>query len=316
MKAVGIYEAVVSSHHSRAPATHNRGILPIDSIYISAGLNSSQSGFTPFLEPVSDHRATWIDFGWNQLLGHHPLLIKRPSVRRLQCDNPFTVRKYNDLLHKYCKDSHLEEQLANLTLNTNQITLQAEINRLDSMHTESMLNAERQCRKIHMGNVPFYPEIYEAALQIIYWKTFLRKVQGAKINSRVLLRLKKKEKNTLPTQAIISHEIQSQIKSSQETYQQLKLNSSTLRITWLDRLSCIKAETNNNSAEKELQKIKRHEEIRMAARYLHRISGKNNREPIAEVIEEVESIPTTIRDPEVIEKACLRHNAKLAQTSR
>lgn len=180
MKAVGLHEAIANTHQTRAPSTHNRGTLTIDSIFISSGLTSSQSGFTKFLEPVSDHRASWMDFSWNRLLGHHTLLIKRPSARRLQCDNPFTVRKYNDLLHKHCKDAHLGEQFSNLTLNTNGTTFQSEFNRLDELRTELMLKAEKKCRKIHMGHVPFSPEIFRVALQIIYWKTLLRKLQGNK----------------------------------------------------------------------------------------------------------------------------------------
>ena len=167
MKTVGLHEAIISSHQTKHPSKYNRGQRPIDSIFVSAILTPTKSGFTRFLEPLNNHRSPWIYFTWEQVLGHPPLMIPQSSIQCLQCDNPITVKKYNDCLHQYCKKLHIEEQLQNISSYTpNHPNLHREYNRLDQLRTLGMLKAEKNCRKIHIGRVPFTLEVSEAALCI------------------------------------------------------------------------------------------------------------------------------------------------------
>jgi len=62
MRLCGLVEGP-TTHHRHPPATHNRGSLPIDGIFLpNALIDHCESGYLDFGEAIpSDHRAIWID---------------------------------------------------------------------------------------------------------------------------------------------------------------------------------------------------------------------------------------------------------------
>jgi len=67
-RSSGLIEGL-TTQHMLPPATHNRGSLPIDGIFLpSALLDYCESGYLEFGEAIpSDHRALWINIPTNYI---------------------------------------------------------------------------------------------------------------------------------------------------------------------------------------------------------------------------------------------------------
>ena len=69
---------------------------------------------------------------------------------------------------------------------------QDEYEKIDKYITECCLVAEKRCRKIRAGNVPFSPLVDTAAKTIYLWSLILSKMRGTKVSSSLIKRLAKK----------------------------------------------------------------------------------------------------------------------------
>ena len=161
MANVGLHELILQHHHTlQPPATRSPGRKPIDTIFCSYSINVTKAGYGPF-NGFSDHRLAWIDVERNSILGSHHR-IAPPIARRLKCNYPDVVSKYiqnlENLLFTYDIYSQVEilDQHTQMQMNDDQ---KREFEYLDQMVTQSMLQAEKKCRKLQMGNVPFSPRL-------------------------------------------------------------------------------------------------------------------------------------------------------------
>ena len=105
------------------------------------------------------------------------------QVRRLQCGDVRIVRKYQQKLRKLLDKRGIREQVDRLYGNF-QIPLtldqQEEFEGIDRYVTEYCLKAEKQCRKVRAGNVPFSPLVDQAAKTIYLWSSVLSKKEDVK----------------------------------------------------------------------------------------------------------------------------------------
>jgi hypothetical protein len=65
----------------------------------------------------------------------------------------------------------------------------AEYNKLDAIRTKGILLADKKCRKLRMGQVPFSPQLIVMWKNIKAWQLIIQKCKGAKIDSRYLRRV-------------------------------------------------------------------------------------------------------------------------------
>jgi len=189
-REVGMAE-VITSQHQRPPETHNRGSHPIDGIFIPLSLlDKCQTGYLGFGEALpSDHRALWIDVDAQSICPLEPEAIERPVAQWLQCRDPRIIEKYNTSLWEVLQRDGIAERAQKLAIMVKNHLLKAqkeEYKKIDKAATEYKRYAEKQCRKIRAGNVPWCPQVSKAINRILYWKGLQNRLSGWKIGSSVI----------------------------------------------------------------------------------------------------------------------------------
>jgi hypothetical protein len=103
-RALDMNEAILSRHKDKSPpATYNRNESrqPIDGIWTTSGLTAFAAGYAAFGDGCpSDHRVLWVDFTYQDALGHEPPPLIEPPSRRLKADDPRLVKNYNEKLRR------------------------------------------------------------------------------------------------------------------------------------------------------------------------------------------------------------------------
>ena len=83
------------------PPTFEGGSHPIDAIFVTPRLlDIDCGGYLRFGDGVGDHRPLFIDISVKKLIGRFKNVISPHKIRRLQCQDPRTVNKYNALLEQ------------------------------------------------------------------------------------------------------------------------------------------------------------------------------------------------------------------------
>jgi len=230
LRPIGLVDGPTMQHRS-PPATHNRGSLLIDGIFLPITLvDQCKLGYLEIGDAIpSNHRALWLD-----ILAHYvcPLekeAIERPMVRCLHCKDPQVVTRYNELLWELLQLSNLAWQASALAKQTSiRMTSyqQREYESINKAATEFKCNEENNCRKIKAGAVPWCPQVSKAINQILYRKGLQSWLKGCKIGSSVLWQQAKKG-------SIINHQdnflldnstIQEKIWAVYKSFHQVKAN--------------------------------------------------------------------------------------------
>ena len=270
MALFGLKEAVTSLHSGRPPPTYHRGSDPIDGIFISKELDPSRSGYLDFGELPGDHRGLWMDLPNNQVLGYKMKDIVKAKARRLKLDDPRVVNKYLKELHKLFTRKKVYSRLKALkiavsldpTLTPPRRKLYEE---LDKLRYESMKEAEKKCRKLKMGGVPWSPQLQRARDSILFWTLIQRKQKRCHISTRRILRLKNKLK--IEKELTLSpKEVAGKISAAYVKYKKLKLKASELRLTFQEALAQVKADSLGSDAVKILRDIQHREHLRATYR--------------------------------------------------
>ena len=179
------------------PSTYTRNFRnkPIDGCYVSPGLPIQKAGFLPFRVGIGDHRILFIDIDINTWCEGDLFRIVPQNIRRLQCGDIRIVSKFqrelNNLLEKRNVSERIDKLYSNFQIPLTPVQL-AEYERIDTYVTESCLAAEKRCRKVRAGNVPFSPLVDKAAKTIYLWNLLLSKRRGTKVSSSLIRRTSKK----------------------------------------------------------------------------------------------------------------------------
>ncbi len=94
----------IKSRHANLPATVNRGSEPIDEIFVSSTLKITASGYLDHGQNSADHQAVWVEITKSSALGTDLPKITSFRARRLKCNNPKIVDRYNSLLKNNARD--------------------------------------------------------------------------------------------------------------------------------------------------------------------------------------------------------------------
>ena len=152
-------EAVLHATGKRLSATYFRGTKPIDGVWTTRDLEVVSAAAMPIGFGVGDHRMLVIDVTTTSLVGFQPQPIKHPKARRLNSRTPGAKKAYNKKLDSLFTRHKLVDKLAEAHqsgLTTE--SLQLVLDKLDEISKECMVNAEKCCRKIRNGKIPFSPE--------------------------------------------------------------------------------------------------------------------------------------------------------------
>ena len=159
LSRLGLQETIIAQHGNGGPATYARGSTPIDGLYVSRSLRGLRCGYLPFHEQF-DHRLLWIDIPFTIAFGHNISEVVKVTARRLKCEDPRIVRKYQDNLKLYLANYNMLEEARWLQSQASfpcSRQHEADYNILDSIRLEAMLKADQRCRKLPMGAIPYTP---------------------------------------------------------------------------------------------------------------------------------------------------------------
>jgi hypothetical protein len=143
--------------------------------------------------------------------------------------------------------------------------LQQEWEAIDVLRRKGVLLADRKCRKLNMGAVPWSPDVQWAREQVEIWGLILKKKLGRHISSSLLQQGMLKHHIS---DCIRDISIQQAILSKQaalKEYRQLRKSSWSLRQSHLEDLAEAKAAIGNTTKAAALRQLLTHEHQRAMA---------------------------------------------------
>ena len=143
------------------PITYQRSKHdPLDCVFGTSTIQMRNGGCLSFGKLIGDHRGLWLDIPNEILFGFNPQPISHPNARRLKMADPRVVAKYNDYLHnKYFIDRLYErwDYLHKIACYEWTANMEEEYEILDDILEKHTEKAEKQCRKLKMGTIPWLP---------------------------------------------------------------------------------------------------------------------------------------------------------------
>jgi hypothetical protein len=112
--------------------------------------------------------------------------ITIPSARRLKTGDPRIVKKFNKEYTKFIKQHKLHTKLFQLEGAMGQALTPTQATAYEQYLTlrhKGIILAEKRCRKLKMGMVPYSEEINTCRLTIQLWRAVITKKKGCKYSN-------------------------------------------------------------------------------------------------------------------------------------
>lgn len=165
-------------------ATYFRGQSPIDGIWATSDVQISGACIMPAGFGIGDHRLFVLDILTSSIVGDQSHRIVRPKARRLNTKIPGVASAYRSRLEKAIIKHRIIERLGNAHDNAiDNCDAARQINAIDNECGQYMASAEKKCRKIKSGRIPFSPEAALWIQQCQVYRSILRYHEG-KIRNR------------------------------------------------------------------------------------------------------------------------------------
>jgi hypothetical protein len=243
-KKLDMKEAIITKHGNNAPNTFNNGSVPIDGIFISNELSILAGGYTSTKWGMaSDHRLLWLDIMEVELMGTTAPPVWRPKARRLKTDDPKVVNSFLHIRNKMMLQDNMMERIQALNKeiidNTMSNSQQQELESLDKLRVAHILQADKKCRKLKMGDVPWSPQLQTSINRIRYFRACVSRYQHHRVNSRTL----QKQFNATDIEVKLTtfEEASEALKREYKRYNDIKLSGATHRTSYLRELAERKA---------------------------------------------------------------------------
>ena len=242
----GLVDINLFKHGAHTLGTYNRGTAPIDGLWVSSTLMGSQCGYLPHGEgpPGCDHCILWMDIPKLMVFGNK-ITSHRPSVRRMKTKDPRIVRRFNDYmvgkLHDHnlldrCRDLHAQTLLGEWTEQ-----MAAEWEDLDRLRMTFLAQADKKCRKLRMGNVPYSPQVSHAMKVIWAWRLLCRHHTTSIVNGRYMRRELAKLKMPFSVLRYSLEQCQYQHIQAVKAYYKIKPSGWKMRVSYMEDLAAAKA---------------------------------------------------------------------------
>jgi hypothetical protein len=235
LQDIGLSELITNRHGSAAPATYQRGSVPIDGVFVSSSLLQCQCGYT---QGVSDHLSLWVDIPYTVALGHEPFKYAKLGARRLTCQDPRVVARYNEILAKHCEENKVFERAAFLASESTTPIAAAQAKEwedIDRIMIAAMEIAEKGCRKIRAGKISWTPELSILRMREKAWSLKIKgRTGGGK--SGFFSRVCRKAGITIDKKTTTAESIAAltQVKRELRTY---KSQHESKRTSWLEAIA-------------------------------------------------------------------------------
>jgi hypothetical protein len=310
--------SITSIHGVNCPGTYSGGKNPIDEIFCSRSLNVKSAGYLAHGQSTGDHRPIWVDITKKSLLGLQ--LAKLPSfnARRLKCQDPRVVSRYNSVLEKFLTTHGVYNRIYNLFHNfSTPLTLDQEIEfeKLDRLREQGMMLAEKKCRKLRMGGLRWSPMLQAARLTILYYKLTLAKRTDRNISSRFLIRLSNKV--NINAMHMSKPQLVQAINTSFDNYKHIRVQHKELRRSFLDDMASALAADGKGHKANIIKNLLRLEDQKAMHSKLGRITKKNDNLNVTSINVQQNGNSKELSNKTEIEEAIIEENRhKYHQTER
>ena len=179
VEGLGMKEVVGEFTGKKIGPTYFRGKKPIDGIWATTDIQVCGACIMPAGYGIGDHRLFIVDFLGSSCLGTNLKKVVRPQARRLNCKLGRAVEKYNQKLEQQILRHRMIERVGQVY--TSGLVGQEAKERLDMIDAESkqyMANAEKKCRKIRSGVIPFSPDAAKWIRRLQVYKSLLGFLHG------------------------------------------------------------------------------------------------------------------------------------------
>ena len=177
---------------------------------------------------------------------------------------------------------------------------------IDKVLGEGMRHAEKKCRKIRAGAVPFSEKLVKAGHRVKLWRLVVRHKITNSVKTRSIRRAAKrcKLKSVL---SVSLNTARQRLAKAKANYLKLKKIAHRLRFEFL----CEREDkAQSEKARRAIRMIRRHEEARRSWRCIHHSHGKKRCQGVSAVQLQEEENLITISDQEAVERAIAANNSK------
>ena len=181
---LGMKEVVGEFTGQQIGATFFRGSDPIDGIWATPDVVVTSACVMPAGYGVGDHRLFVVDFLTSSLVGSTPPKIVRAEARRLNTKIGGAAAKYSDEVERLTLQHKVIERVgqAHDTCKS-KLAVKRQCDKIDVEIKQYMRGAERRCRRIKSGRIPFSPESSKWIRRAQVYRSILRYHAG-KIRNR------------------------------------------------------------------------------------------------------------------------------------
>lgn len=314
LQNMGLTNAIYHQHNLTTDIpTYQSGTAPIDGIYTSRTLQPIQSGMAPFGTFPSDHRLLWIDIAYQQAFGFHMPTLVFPSARRLKCSDPRIVLKFQKKYKELLRQNNVAQRLFNLQQTISVPPTLQQTNEYENIRLQChqfMTAADKQCRKLTMGNLQWSPDLQRERDVITLWTGVIKRRKGVRFSRSKIIRLADRHAISYPLQRTLA-EAETELNEAYAKYHAGKKYHKERRTHFLESLAQARAQKSSTSAANQLKQLQSREELRLSFRQIKFALGTLSRKGVTSV-KEVQEDGTIMEytDKIAIEEACMRENER------
>ena len=170
-------------HDTPTPPTHNRGSKTIDAIYMSPEMAAVENAcWLRFGEGIGDHQIAYVDIPIHDIIGKERHEIARRSGQRLHTTNESSTKTYIKICERAFICKRMIERIQRLREQSYLLfdaEVESSINKIDKIRTDTTIQAERKCRKLRTGTVPYAPaDIQNLGKEIRLWSLLIQRKGG------------------------------------------------------------------------------------------------------------------------------------------
>jgi hypothetical protein len=301
---------------------------PIDGIFVSDGVSIKASGYLEFQQYFqSDHRGLWIDIDLKATLGgYRP---SRPSFvpRRLQTSDQRVVLRYlkaaEDGYRTYNIPARLNELTHEVDTQQRPMTLQQQLvfNKIHQQAYTVRRVAERKCRKLAMGGVPWSPHLQKKWDRLELYKLLLKGYQNVRTSSRLVRRLLKKT-GLFNAWKLSEVDLQFRVEEERKAYYKakrqdaLELRQAHVKVSSATRKPASKRSSRAKARHARCQRMQQKEETRRRRKAQGKgFSGGLAKIQVERLLPDGSSEWITCSSKKLVEEGCMRENrARYDQT--
>ena len=242
-------------------ATYFRGTKPIDGVWATRDIGIVGACVMPVGFGVGDHRLFVIDIQVASMIGAAPPKIERAPARRLNNKIPRVAERYTKTLEKLYVEHRMNTRLVEIhATSKSDEEAKHRTNKLDTESTQYRRNAEKKCRKIRSGRIPFSPEASIWIRRNQVYESLLKYKQG-KIKNRSNLRRAAQRCGIKAALKLSIAEINERLKLCNEKMEYFCRHGQRYRRKHLkNRLSIARAKQNRKAEQQILEIIRRERE--------------------------------------------------------